>query len=215
MLRAMIGDHDIGTIAARLTEAFGYPRTEAAVQHRIKRLGLFILDHRPYTTGEVARMLGMSRNNLLETWVRPGRLEGERRRGGLHGMLTYSRAVLESFVRVHAESLNVARIRDEGLRLVARAALRGRQGLGTVEVELLTGVSHQVQSELYARGQVPSARRVRRFGGGAGGCWLIDRADVETVRRLAKATADEIARQRAARRDPASGRYLSAVLGAV
>jgi len=79
---------------------------------------------------------------------------------------------------------------------------------------MLTGVSHQVQSELYAAGQVPSARRVRRFGGGSGGCWLIDRADVETVRRLADARADELARQRDARRDPASGRYLSIVAGA-
>lgn len=208
LLRDLVGQHDLRTIAARLSAEFGYPRSESSVSHRIKRLGLFILDHRPYTTVEVARMLGMSRTNLHETWVRTGRLRGDRRRGGPHGMLTYGRAELERCVREHAESLNLARIRDSGLAALARAAMRGRVGLGTVEVERLTGVPHQVQAGFYAAGLVPSARRVRRFGSGAGGCWLIDRSDVDAVRRLAAARTDDIVRRREARREPGSGRFL-------
>lgn len=209
LLRELVGRCDIATLARRLTERFGVPRTESSVKHRIKRLGLFILDHRPYTTGEVARMLGMSRTNLLETWVGTGRLHGERRRCGLHGMLTYSRGELDRFVREHAESLNATRIKDSRLKVLAQAAMRGRVGIGSREVAQLTGVPHQIQAELYSAGLVPSARRVRRAGGGRGGLWLIDRADVEIVGRLAADRAVEIERRRAERqRDETSGRFL-------
>jgi hypothetical protein len=211
MLRELVGRHDVPTVARLLTERTVVPRTVSAVKHRLKRLGVFILDHRPYTTGEVARMLGMSRTNLLETWVGTGRLRGTRWQGGQHGMLTYTRTEVEAFVREHAESLNVERIRDGGLKALAVAVLRGRAGLTTCRVTELTGVSHQTLAELYGAGLVPSARRVRRFGGGAGGLWLIDRADVETVRRLAAERAARIALRRAERRHPVSGRFVAGV----
>lgn len=209
LLRDLVGRHDLGTIARTLTERTGVTRTEQAIKRRLDRLGISRLELRPYTTGEVARMLGMSRNNLLETWVGSGRLRGTRWRGGQHGMLTYRRAELERLVREHAESLNVARIRDSQLKALAQAVMRGRVGVGTREVEGLTGVPHQIQVALYQAGLVPSARRVRRFGGGAGGCWLIDRADIEAVRRLAAERAAEIERLRDEReRDSTTGRYL-------
>ena len=205
LLRDLVGKHDIPTIAAKLTERFGLPRTESSVKHRIQRLGILILDHRPYTTSEAARMLGMSRNNLLEIYVRPGLLRCVRWRGGQHGMFVYNHADLERFVREHHERLNVPAMRDSGLRALAIALSRGSRLVGTREVLKLTGVSRFVQHGLYEAGLVPSARRIRRRGAGRSGGWMIDASDLEAVRTLA---AEREARRFDRPRDPLTGRIL-------
>jgi transposase-like protein len=210
LLRSLVGKYDLATVAETLTARTGVVRTAQSVKRRLDRLGISRFAARPLTTGEVARMFGMSRNNLLETWVRSGRLRPERWRGGQHGMLVYSRAELTRFVREHAESLNVARIRDSELRALAQATMRGRHGVGTRSVEDLTGVSSQVQAELYRAGLVPSARRVRRFGGGSGGSWMVDRGDVELVRHLAAERQAEHDRRRISRDRDDAGRYAGA-----
>lgn len=208
-LRSLVGKHDKATLAHLMTERFGVPRTEQAIKRALDRIGIRLLDERPYTTGEVARMLGISRQTVLSRLVGEGVLRSDLWRGGQHGMRVYSRADLERLVREHPEAYDADRIRDPGLLALARALQRGRRLLGSMEVERLTGVDHRTLVKWYAAGLVPSARRVRGVTVGRGGAWLIDTGDVDTVRRIAVEMADDQARRRAERpRDPISGRLL-------
>jgi hypothetical protein len=206
VLHELAGHVDTPTLIDRLFARFGYRYTESAVKHRIQRLGILRLERRPYTTGEVARMLGLSRETMLSTWIRPGILAGARRRGGPYGMYTFTRAELETFVSTAASRLDPSRIRDAGLRLLVQARRRGQQQLlGTREVRLATGVSHHVQADLYGRGLVPSARRGR--GPSRYGVWQIEAADVELVRRLAQDRRAANDRRRLSRARDDAGRF--------
>lgn len=215
LLHSLVGTADLPTLARTVSARTGVTRTEQAVKRRLDRIGISRLERRPLTTGEVARMLGMSRNNLLETWVGTGRLRAERWRGGPHGMLVYDRDELARFVRAWAESLDVGRMRDSGLKALGRAAARGRLGLDTRTAARLAGVSPHVARALCAAGLVPSARRVRRRGSGAGGGWVVDRADVEAIRRLAAERRDEQGRRRSSRPRGPDGRFESAASGPI
>jgi hypothetical protein len=209
-LRSLVGKHDISTIAAKVSERFGVPRSEMAIKRALQRIDVRRLDERPYTTGEVARMLGISRQTVLARLVDNGLLASELWRGGHHGMRVYSRASLEALIREHPEAYDADRIREPGLKALARAISRGRRLLGSMEVERVTGVDHRTLVRWYAAGMVPSARRVRGVTVGRGGAWLIAAADVETVRRLRIDLPAEYARRRAERpRDPATGRLLA------
>lgn len=208
-LKSLVGKHDKATIAVKLTERFGVPRTEQAIKRALDRLGIRLLDERPYTTGEVARMLGISRQTVLSRLVGEGVLRSDLWRGGQHGMRVYSRAGLERLIREHPEAYDGDRIRDAGLKALARAVSRGRRLLGSMDVERLTGVDHRTLVRWYAAGLVPSARRVRGVTVGRGGAWLIEASDVETVRRLRSDIVEAQARRRAERpRDPTTGRLL-------
>lgn len=209
-LRTLVGRHDKPTIACLLTERFGVERTEQSVKRALDRIGVRLLDARPYTTGEVARMLGISRQTVLSRLVGAGVLHSELWRGGQHGMRVYSRGDLERLIREHPEAYDAERIRDRSLKALAQAFNRGRRLVGSMEVERLTGVDHRTLVRYYAAGLVPSARRVRGVTVGRGGAWLIEAGDVETVRRLAVSIPAEQAQRRAARpRDPSTGRLLA------
>lgn len=206
-LRRLVGKHDRATIAAKLTEKFGVTRTEHAVKRALDRLGIRLLDERPFTTGEVARMLGISRQTVLARLVGAGVLHSELWRGGQYGMRVYGRADLERLIREHPEAYDAGRVKDRALKALAQAVTRGKRLLGSAEVERLTGVDHRVLVRWYADGLVPSARRVRGVTVGRGGAWLIEAHDAETVERI----RDERSRRRAERpRDPATGAFVRA-----
>lgn len=207
LLREFAGHVDAPTLVEIIRARSGFRYTERAVGHRIRRLGILLLARRPYTTGEVARMFGMSRENLLTVWIRPGHLRGARRRGGQYGMHTFTRTDLEQMAHTYAERLDPERIHDEGLRLLVIARTRGRQLVGTRDVTRATGVTHHVQSELYRLGMVPSARLVRRSGSGRYGAWMLEQADIETVRRLAAERHVDQERRRLSRARDSDGRY--------
>lgn len=183
-LRSLVGRHDCLTIASLLTERFGYPRTEAAVTHRVRTLGISRMDVRPLSSSEVGRIFGISRETVRARFVNRGLLVGQLRRGGPHGMRMFARAELEQLVRDHPEAYNVEAIRDPALRALAEAVARGRRLLGSSEVRRLTGVDVRQLLRWYADGLVPSARRVAGVRFGRGGGWLIEAADLAVIRQL-------------------------------
>jgi hypothetical protein len=193
-LKSLVGKHDLPTMAAKLTERFGYPRTEQAIKRCLQRQGVASLDVRPFTTGEVARMLGISRQTVLSRLVGNGLLVSEVWRGGQYGMHVYSRADLERLIREHAEAYEIERITDRGLRALAEAVNRGRRLVGTSEVARHVGLHHQTILNWYADGLVPSARRVHGVRPGRGGAWVIEAGDLAVVAALAHQHRAEVAR---------------------
>jgi hypothetical protein len=196
LLQTLAGQHDCLTIGKLLEARFGYPRSDAAVKHRVKHLGIFLMDARPLSSSEVGRIFGITRETVRVRFVATGLLIGQVRRGGPHGMRTFERAELETLVREHPEAYDVEAIRDSRLRALADATARGRRLLPTPEVEKLTGVNYRQLAQWYADGLVPSARRVEAVRRGRFGTWLIEAVDLAAVRRL-KAEHDERQRRRA------------------
>jgi hypothetical protein len=185
LVRRLAGLVDVPTIAARLEQAFGYPRSEAAVKHRIKRLGIYRLDRRPLTSSEVGRIFGVTRETVRVRFVNRGLLVGRPYRGAPNGrMRVFERAELERLVREHPEAYDVDRIRDPKLKQLAVSVNRGRRLLGTSEVERLVGIGFRQLARWYADGVVPTARRVAGVRRGRWGEWLIEAGDLATVRRL-------------------------------
>lgn len=208
-LRSLVGQHDCQAIARLLTDRFGYARTEHAVKHRCQRLGLSRMLARPLSSSEVGRLFGLSREAVRSRFVAHGYLVGTLRRGGPHGMRMFERSEVERMVLKHPEAYELDLIRDPGLRALAISASRGRRLLGTREVAALTGVGVGTLPDWYAAGLVPSARFVRGVRPGNGGAWLIEAADLETVRRLAATRAERARVRSEKRRCPLTGAYLA------
>jgi hypothetical protein len=206
-LSALAGAHDVGTIARILTERFGQPRSEAAVKHRLLRLGISRMTARPLSSTEVGRIFGISRETVRTRFVGPGLLVGTVRRGGRHGVRMFELSEVAGLIREHPDAYDAARIRDGALASLARAATRHRR-LRTADVERICGIDHRTQARYYGRGLVPSAQKVRRLGPGAGGTWTIEQADLETVRALGSVLAARRLAASEARRDPLSGAFL-------
>lgn len=208
-LRLLGGQYDCRTIARILTERFGTARSERAVRHRFTRLGVSRYDGRPLSSSEVGRLFGVSRETVRRRFVGHGYLVGTLRRHGPHGMRVFARAEIERLIREHPEAYRADAIRDPSLRALAVAVARGRGLVPTAEVTRLTGVPQETLSGWYRAGLVPSATKVRGPLPGAGGAWLIEAGDVETVRWLV-ATRGQRARERAEpRRCPLTGVYLA------
>jgi hypothetical protein len=129
-LRSLAGKHDLPELAALMTTLFHVPRTAQAIHRRCQRLGISRLQLRPYTTSEVARMLGMGITTLRTRIVIPGLLQFVWWRGGSAGTRVYRRDDLERFIRLHPGSYDPARIRDSQLSVLARAVTRGRLRTG-------------------------------------------------------------------------------------
>lgn len=184
LVRELAGTHDALTIGRMLGERLNKPRSEAAVKHRVKRLGIFLMDIRPFTSSEVGRIFGVTRETVRVRFVATGLLTGSLRRGGPHGMRMFTRPELERLIREHPEAYEVEAILDPQLKALAQATTRGRRPLPTSEVERLTGVDYRELARWYAAGLVQSARRVEGVRRGRYGTWLIDAGDIATVRQL-------------------------------
>lgn len=194
LLRALVGRHDLATIARKLAEATGWPRTKDAVKHRIGHLGLSQIASRPFSSTEVGRMLGISRETVRTRLVDRGLLTGERRTGGPHGMRLFERAELERLVAEHPECFDFALIRDRALRMLAVAARRTRPSLTSAEVMRRTGAEQRELCSWYTSGLVPSARKILGLRGHGGG-WLIGAGDLGRVRELVAASRARRARR--------------------
>lgn len=209
-LRTLAGKHDSLTIARMLAERFGQPRSETAVKHRLKRLGIARMDVRPLSSSEVGRIFGVTRETVRVRFVNAGLLVGTLRRGGPHGMRMFTRAEIETLIREHPDAYDLEAIRDPALKTLARAVTRGRRFLNTADVSARTGVDSRTLAGWLARGLIPSARKVRSFRPGAGGAWLVPATDVVIVEAIRDGRA-ELQRERAnARRDPLTGSFLRA-----
>lgn len=120
-LRQIAGDHDLPELAALLSARFSAPRTKQAIQRRCQHLGISRLGLRPYTTSEVARMLGIGVTTLRTQIVLPCLLPFAWWRGGSIGTRVYRHADLEQFIREHPDAYRIERIRDPRLSVLARA----------------------------------------------------------------------------------------------
>jgi DNA-binding transcriptional MerR regulator len=208
LVRELAGRYDSLTIGRMLGERLGQPRSEVAVVHRMKHLGILLMDVRPLSSSEVGRIFGVSRETVRTRFVKSGLLVGQLRRGGPHGMRMFDRAELERLIREHPEAYEIEEIRDPTLRALAEAVTRGRRLLPTSEVVRLTGVAQTTLARWYAAGRVPSARLVTGVRPGAGGTWLIEAADLATIRRLRDGRKEARRVTAESRRDATSGRYL-------
>lgn len=163
-LREMLGTLDTETIAARLTERFGWPRTETAVRSRIKLLGLSRLAVRPWSKRELWRLLGLT-EDTLDRYIKhgliagtPWKLGGGKRKG--HRSVAFTRADVERFIRAHPLCVETGRIRDPGLRALARSLTRGRPALTVPEAARLIGMPYAQLMYWCKTGRVPSARQI-------------------------------------------------------
>lgn len=210
LLRDLAGKYDSLTIGRMLGERLHKPRSESSVNHRLKRLGIFRLDVRPLSSSEVGRIFGITRETVRVRFVNGGLLIGQLRRGGPHGMRMFTRQEVEKLIREHPEAYDVEAIRDPALKALAQAVTRGRRLLPTREVSRATGIDGRTLAGWYARGLIPSARKVVGVLPGATGAWLIEASDVETVKAI-RAARPDVQRERAnARRDPLTGTFLRA-----
>lgn len=179
-LRAMLGTLDTETIAARLTERFGYPRTETAVRSRIKVLGLSRLAVRPWSKRELWRLLGLTEDRLDRYIERgmisgtPWKMGGGKRKGNRSP--AFARADVERFIRTHPLCLTPSLIRDAGLRSLAESLTRGRPTLTVPEAARLAGVPYATLMSWCKSGRVPSAHQID------GRYWRIAHDDVAAIR---------------------------------
>lgn len=216
LIRELAGHYDSLTIGQMLGKRLGKARSESAVKHRIKKLGIFLMEVRPLSSSEVGRIFGISRETVRVRFVKRGLLVGQLRRGGQHGMRMFSRQAVERLIREHPEAYEIEAIRDPSLRALAKAVNRGRRLLTTSDVTRLTGIAQTTLVGWYSAGRVPSARFVQGMRPGRGGAWMIEAIDVEMVRRIRDGRAESCRTRAEARRDTASGRYLpAAVVGAI
>jgi hypothetical protein len=216
LIRELAGQYDSLTIGQMLGDRLGQVRSENAVKHRIKRLGIFLMDIRPLSSSEVGRIFGVSRETVRTRFVNRGLLVGQLRRGGPHGMRMFGRQEIERLIREHPEAYEIESIRDPSLRALAEAVNRGRRLLTTSDVSHLTGIAQTTLVGWYTAGRVPSARFFKGMRPGRGGAWMIEAVDVETVRRIHDGRAQACRTRAEARRDTASGRYLpTALVGAI
>lgn len=211
LVRSLAPDHDCLTIGRLLGERLGKPRTEVAVKHRCRILGISRMDIRPFTASEVGRIFGgISRETVRTKLVLTGLLTGTLRRGGPHGMRMFSRRELEALIREHPEAYDVRTIRDSALKALAEAVSRGRRLLPTSEVARLTSVNPRTLAMWCLKGRVPTARFVQGVRPGRGGVWLIEAGDVDLVRQFRTGRSAARASQADTRRDPMTGAYLGA-----
>lgn len=176
VLRDLLGTLDTETIAARLTERFGYPRTETAVRSRIKVLGLSRLTVRPWSKRELQRLLGLS-EDTLDRYIAlgmiagtPWKLGGGKRKG--NRSLAFMRADVERFIRAHPLCVQPVRIRDAGLRSLAESLTRGRPTLTAPEAARLIGMPYGTLMYWCRSGKVASARKID------GRYWRVSHDDV-------------------------------------
>lgn len=170
------------------------------------------MDGRPFSTTEVGRLFGISRETVLQRFVNPGRLRGERRPGGPHGFLWFfMRADLERLVREHPAAYDIEKIRDPGLRALAGAVARSGRLLSTREVAMTTGIDARTLAGWYARGLVPSAQKVRGVLPGAGGAWLVPVGALDEVRATPARILEQRRMRAVAGRDPLTGVFQSGV----
>lgn len=183
-LRALLGKGDRFWIAEQLTARFQCPRTDEAVQSRIKKLGLSRLAVRPLSRLEVGRALGVG-DALAERWVREGLLVGipwhfggGKRKANVSQ--AFAREHVEAFLRAHVDQVAVDRIRDRGFRALAEALTRGsRMPLTLASAARLSGVCQKTVRYWIDRGRVPGAYQVR------GRFWRIPSSEIPTLRELA------------------------------
>lgn len=180
VLRDLLGTLDTETIAARLTERFGYPRTETAVRSRIKVLGLSSLAVRPWSKRELWRLLGLTEDRL-DRYIALGmiagtswKMGGGKRKG--NRSVAFGRADVERFIRAHPLCLEPTRIRDAGLRSLAESLTRGRPTLSVPAAARLSGVPYATLMYWCKSGRVPSARQID------GRYWRIAHEDLAAIR---------------------------------
>lgn len=181
-LKALLGRFDTQTIAERLTERFGFPRTEGGVRARIKILKLSRLTVRPWSRAEVARALGVT-YHVVSKWVAlgaltgtPWKLGGGQRKGAVSQ--AFAVADVENFVRQYPTWVRPAKVRDPGLRSLAELVTRGARPLTLPEAARMAGVPAGNLRYWVEHGKVPSAHRV------GGRFWRISASDLPLLRSM-------------------------------
>jgi hypothetical protein len=164
LLRELLGTVDTETIAACLTERFGWPRTEQAVRSRIKLLGLSRLTVRPWSKRELWRLLGLTEDRLDRYLAlgmisgTPWKLGGGKRKG--NRSVAFTRADVERFIRAHPACVVPSAIRDGGLRTLAESLMRGRPTLSIPEAARRIGMPYATLMYWCKTGRVPSAAQI-------------------------------------------------------
>jgi hypothetical protein len=121
LLRALWArTRDLEEIGAQITRRYGAERTAKATRERARLIGLWRRDDL-FTTGEVARMLGVARPRVSE-WAMRGVLGARRVGAGTRSPFLSARGDVERLVDARPDLIDWRAVRDPQIQVRARAA---------------------------------------------------------------------------------------------
>jgi hypothetical protein len=192
LLRELAGTLPMPVLAARLERDTGYPRTEAAIRIRCKRLGISAYA-RCMTMREVEHVFGTSHRTVRMHWIATGLLVARRWGGrGPNEGWWIERTDVEAFIRAYPWAYDWTAMREgHPLTKLAETVNRADPWLDYATVAAYLGLAKGNLDKWVRRGLVPHRRRA---GAGGHGQILVRRSDLPNV-----AAAIAEARERNAR----------------
>lgn len=176
LLRELEGQYTIAELAVIITERFGVPRTETAVEVRQKRLGLCrVVD--ALTARQMGRLFGVDPKTITHSWIKNEWLSGDRVHDMPAASWIFRPSHIEAFIRSHPEIYDWTHMQPGRWRSLAEMVYRTDPLLSLPEAARALRASPNVLSQYCRRGWMPSLRRPSKTGAQAGHI-LIRRSDL-------------------------------------